>query len=77
MHGRNLRGRPRGQNAIETVAGVAYAPRMNAAPQLALLVASLEDVLASKRAADRPRDRAVLPVLEETLEAKQRQARGE
>lgn len=32
-----------------------------------LLVASLEDVIASKRAADRPRDRAVLELLEKTL----------
>ena len=32
-----------------------------------ILVASLEDVVKSKRAADRPKDRAVLPVLEETL----------
>jgi predicted nucleotidyltransferase len=32
-----------------------------------LLVASLDDVIASKRAAGRPRDRAVLEVLEKTL----------
>lgn len=31
-----------------------------------ILVASLDDVIRSKRAADRPKDRAVLPVLEET-----------
>ncbi|MDX2171280.1 MAG: hypothetical protein SF182_29695 [Deltaproteobacteria bacterium] len=31
-----------------------------------LLVASLDDVIRSKRAADRPRDRAVLPILEAT-----------
>ncbi len=30
-------------------------------------VASLEDVITSKRAADRPKDRAALPALEETL----------
>ena len=33
-----------------------------------LLVASLEDILRSKRAANRPRDRAVLEVLEITLD---------
>lgn len=32
-----------------------------------LVVASLRDIIASKRAADRPKDRAALPVLEETL----------
>ena len=34
-----------------------------------LLVASLEDIIASKRAAGRDRDLAVLPVLERTLQA--------
>jgi len=34
----------------------------------ALTVAALADIIASKRAADRPRDRAVLDVLEKTLE---------
>jgi len=38
----------------------------------ALLVADLRDVIRSKRAADRPRDRAVLPVLEATLREKAR-----
>lgn len=38
-----------------------------------LLVARLEDVIRSKRAAGRPRDRAVLPVLEAVLREKQRQ----
>ena len=33
---------------------------------LPLMVASLDDVIASKRASDRERDRAVLPVLERT-----------
>jgi len=35
-----------------------------------LLVASLPDIIASKRAADRPRDRAVLDALATTLEEK-------
>lgn len=35
----------------------------------AVVVSSLKDVIRSKRAANRPRDRAVLPVLEETLRA--------
>lgn len=35
-----------------------------------LWVASLKDIIASKRAADRPRDRAVLEVLEKTLREK-------
>lgn len=34
---------------------------------VAVAVASLEDVIGSKRAADRPKDRAALPALEETL----------
>jgi hypothetical protein len=37
-----------------------------------LLVADLRDVVRSKRAANRPRDRAVLPVLEATLREKTR-----
>ncbi len=42
-------------------------------------VASLEDVIASKRAAGRPRDTAALPALEETLRRLRRrgQAPGE
>jgi predicted nucleotidyltransferase len=34
-----------------------------------LQVASIEDIIKSKRLADRPRDRAVLPILEATLKA--------
>jgi hypothetical protein len=37
-----------------------------------LWVAALEDVIKSKRAAGRPRDTAVLPTLEKTLDEKQR-----
>lgn len=37
-----------------------------------ILVASLEDVVKSKRAAGRSKDKAVLPVLEETLRAQER-----
>jgi hypothetical protein len=34
-----------------------------------VLVASLEDIIRSKKAADRDRDRAVIPILERTLRA--------
>ncbi|MBX3186593.1 MAG: hypothetical protein KF819_06245 [Labilithrix sp.] len=37
-----------------------------------LLVAALEDILKSKSAANRPKDRAVIPVLEATLDAKRK-----
>jgi predicted nucleotidyltransferase len=40
-----------------------------------ILVAALEDVLASKRAANRPQDQAVLPVLEKTIEEQRRRER--
>jgi hypothetical protein len=39
---------------------------------LTVLVAALEDVIRSKEAANRPRDRAVLPDLRRTLELKRR-----
>jgi hypothetical protein len=35
-------------------------------------VATLEDIIKSKRAANRPQDRAVLPVLRKTLDEKAR-----
>jgi hypothetical protein len=35
-----------------------------------LLVANLKDIIASKRAAGRPRDKAVLEILEKTLREK-------
>jgi hypothetical protein len=35
-----------------------------------LHVAALPDIIRSKRAADRPQDRAVLPILEQTLREK-------
>ena len=38
-----------------------------------LTVASLEDVLASKRAAGRPKDMAIIPILELTLDEKRNQ----
>jgi predicted nucleotidyltransferase len=37
-----------------------------------LLVAALDDIIRSKRAANRPQDRAVLPVLQRTLDEKTR-----
>lgn len=40
---------------------------VNAGEGVRIKVASLKDVIASKRAANRPKDRASLPVLEETL----------
>lgn len=41
-----------------------------------LLVASLPDIIASKRAADRPRDRAVLDALNRTLKKQEDVASG-
>jgi hypothetical protein len=41
-----------------------------------LLVADLADVIRSKRAAGRPRDRAVLEVLEKTLDEKKKISKG-
>ena len=38
----------------------------------ALLVADLADIIKSKRAADRPRDRAVLEILEKALDEKRK-----
>jgi hypothetical protein len=45
---------------------------MNAEPLLNSVVVALTDIIASKRAAGRPRDTAVLPVLEKTLREKSR-----
>ncbi|MBI4577392.1 MAG: nucleotidyltransferase [Planctomycetes bacterium] len=41
-----------------------------------LLVARLEDIIASKRAADRDRDRGVLPLLDKALEVRRRLGQG-
>jgi predicted nucleotidyltransferase len=41
-----------------------------------LLVADLADVIRSKRAADRPRDRAVLDILERALDEKKQNEKG-
>lgn len=38
----------------------------------ALRVASNEDIVKSKKAANRPKDRAVLPILEAVIDAKKR-----
>lgn len=43
---------------------------------VAVLVASLADIIRSKKAAKRPRDRAVLEILEKTLEENKRQQAG-
>lgn len=42
-----------------------------------LLVADLSDIIKSKRAAGRPRDRAVLDILEKTLNEKQKTEKGQ
>jgi hypothetical protein len=44
--------------------------------QFTLLIASLADIIASKRAAGRSRDLAVLPILEKTLEAQNDRTKG-
>jgi len=41
-----------------------------------LLVASLPDILRSKKAADRPRDRAVLEILQRTIDEKEAKKKG-
>jgi hypothetical protein len=42
----------------------------------ALLIAALADIIKSKRAADRPRDKAVLDILEKTLEQQENDKEG-
>lgn len=42
-----------------------------------ILVASLDDIVKSKRAAGRPRDHAVMAVLEQTLDEKKKRAKTE
>lgn len=37
-----------------------------------LLVASLSDIIRSKKAADRPQDRAILPLLKKTLDEQEK-----
>jgi hypothetical protein len=44
---------------------------MEIAPNIALMVASLADIIKSKRAAARPKDRAVIEILEKTLNEKE------
>jgi hypothetical protein len=56
-----------GIRSFEGLRARATATRIGGAP---LLVADLRDVIRSKRAANRARDRAVLPVLEATLREK-------
>jgi hypothetical protein len=58
-----------GIRSFEGLRGRATAVRLGEAT---LLVAALDDVVRSKRAAGRPRDRAALPVLEATLRGKAR-----
>ena len=59
----------------EISGGLAFASLRSRAVEVEIgpavaVVASLEDVIASKRAADRPKDRAQLPILEDTLRVK-------
>jgi len=58
-----------GIRSVEALRARAATVTLSGAP---LLVADLRDVVRSKRAANRPRDRAVLPVLEATLREKAR-----
>jgi hypothetical protein len=58
-----------GVRSFEALRGRATAVTLGRAT---VLVADLRDVVRSKRAANRPRDRAVLPVLEATLREKDR-----
>jgi hypothetical protein len=59
-----------GIRSFETLRARAVATRIGDAP---LAVAALTDIVRSKKAANRPRDRAVLPVLEATLREQARQ----
>jgi hypothetical protein len=42
-----------------------------------LVVADLADIIRSKRAADRPRDRAVLEILEKALDEQKKSTNGQ
>jgi hypothetical protein len=66
-------GRLDGIRSFEAVR--ARATRLDLGEAAVVLVADLRDVLRSKRAANRPRDRAVIPVLEATLGEKARRPR--
>jgi hypothetical protein len=59
-----------GIRSFEALRARAVTTRIGAAP---LIVASLTDIVRSKKAANRPRDRAALPVLEATLREQARQ----
>jgi hypothetical protein len=55
-------------HGLRSVAGVRARASVISVGDETILVASLTDIIKSKRAARRPRDLAVLPILEKTLE---------
>jgi predicted nucleotidyltransferase len=60
----DMMGKVFGVRSFESVRSRATKALINGCP---IMVASLEDVISMKMAADRPKDRAVMPVLVETL----------
>ena len=63
-------------HGIRSFAGVRARSEEVTIDDVAVLVASLADIIRSKKAAKRPRDRAVLEILEKTLEEYTRQQTG-
>jgi hypothetical protein len=69
----NFMAQVHGVKSFESLRSRATAMQLGAT---SLCVAALADIVKSKRAAGRPRDRAVLPVLEKTLEQSRKRAKG-
>ena len=63
-------------HGIRSFAGLRARAEEVTIEDVAVLVASLADIIKSKKAAKRPRDRAVLEILEKTLEEHERQPAG-
>ena len=63
-------------HGLRSVAGVRDRASVVDVGDATILVASLEDIIKSKRAARRPRDLAVLPVLERALEEAAKSSRA-